>query len=235
MGNKKKRGGVKGYKSAKLHWKNVMEVYKFNINELKNSDIEKEMLEVIDYKRRETLGRIKNRKVYLHSLVGEWMIRQKTTEKTGLDSKRLVIERNEYGKPYFLNFPEIHFNISHSGNWVLGILSNRKCGIDVEQMKETHMDIARRFFANDEYQMLLQEKGEKQRRLFYELWTLKESYVKYEGTGMTLPFHQFCVERNESGWRLKKELVDKCQFYEVEVAAGYIAYACISEKGLFRF
>ena len=178
----------------------MAEIYKFNIREFENPDMEKQMLEIISREKREALSRIKNRESYLRSLAGEGMIRQKAAEKTGIHPQQLVIRKNEYGKPYFLNFPEVHFNISHSGEWVLGILSEKECGIDVELVKEARMDVAKRFFAKEEYELLLQKEGEKRRALFYELWTLKESYVKYKGMGLALPFHQFCFERDSSEW-----------------------------------
>ena len=135
-------------------------------------------------------------------------------------------------KPYFQNVKDIQFSISHSGDWWACAISRETVGLDIQKEQKCRADrLARRFFHPLEVTWL-EKNGYSH---FCKVWAYKESYVKYEGTGMTLPFHQFCFERNESGWRLKKELVDKCQFYEVEVAAGYIAYACISEKGLFRF
>lgn len=208
----------------------MAEIYKFHIKTLENPDMEKQMLETISREKREALSRIKNRESYLRSLAGEGMIRQKAAEKTGMHPKQLIIGKNEYEKPYFLNLPEVHFNISHSGEWVLGILSEAECGIDVEQVKEARMDVAKRFFAKEEYQMLLQEEGEARRALFYELWTLKESYVKYKGMGLALPFHQFCFERDRSGWKIKGEIGEGCRFYKVDVAAGYTAYACVDKR-----
>lgn len=214
-------------------WKairSMAEIYKFNIREFENPDMEKQMLETVSREKKDTLRRIKNRESYLRSLAGEGMIRQKAAEKTGMHPQQLVIWKNEYGKPYFLNLPEVHFNISHSGEWVLGILSEKECGIDVELVKEAQMDVAKRFFAKEEYELLLQKEGEERRALFYELWTLKERYVKYKGMGLALPFHQFCFMQNSSGWELKGKTEDSCRFCAVDVAAGYAAYACIGEK-----
>lgn len=208
----------------------MAEIYKFNIREFENPDMEKQMLETISRENRDTLRRIKNRESYLRSLAGEGMIRQKAAEKTGIHPQQLVIRKNEYGKPYFLNLPEVHFNISHSGEWILGILSEKECGIDVELVKEARMDVAKRFFAKEEYELLLQKEGEKRRALFYELWTLKESYVKYKGMGLALPFHQFCFERDRSEWKLRGETGGACRFCKVDVAAGYTAYACIDKR-----
>lgn len=89
------------------------------------------------------------------------------------------------------------------------------------------MDVAKRFFAKEEYELLLQKEGEERRALFYELWTLKESYVKYKGMGLALPFHQFCFERDRSEWKLTG---GACRFCKIDVAAGYTAYACIDKR-----
>ena len=45
------------------------------------------------------------------------------------------ISFEKYGKPYFLNYPKIHFNISHCDKAVTCILSKRPVGIDVESIK----------------------------------------------------------------------------------------------------
>ena len=44
------------------------------------------------------------------------------------------LQMDKFGKPYFVN-SKIHFNISHSGNFVVMAVSDWNIGIDVQRLK----------------------------------------------------------------------------------------------------
>ena len=77
------------------------------------------------------------------------------------------------------------FNLSHSGRYAACIVGAGVCGIDIEQIKEKRefTCIAERFFCENEKTYL---KSEETSEAFYKIWTLKESYMKYTGTGFAL-------------------------------------------------
>jgi 4'-phosphopantetheinyl transferase len=104
--------------------------------------------------------------------------------------KDILISRNEYGKPYLEN-KDIFFNNSHSGKWVVCGISKYEVGIDVEKIKNIDINIAKRFFHKDEYLYLL--KNENKKDFFYKLWTLKESFIKADGRGLSLGLDSFCI------------------------------------------
>ena len=53
-----------------------------------------------------------------------------------ISENNFMIERGEFGKPYLRDFPELHFNVSHSGTkMVLAISHEMPVGIDIEQIK----------------------------------------------------------------------------------------------------
>lgn len=100
------------------------------------------------------------------------------------------------GKPYLTDYPEVHFNLSHSGDWVVVAVSNEFVGIDVEKRVPTDKckDIAKRFFHPEEIMDLDLYKDAMLGWRFLHYWTCKEAYVKYLGTGLRTPLNQFCVE-----------------------------------------
>ncbi|MCD8013104.1 MAG: 4'-phosphopantetheinyl transferase superfamily protein [Lachnospiraceae bacterium] len=101
--------------------------------------------------------------------------------------------KGEYGKPYFPDFPEIHFNLSHSGNIALAVFADREVGCDIEYRKRTNEALARRFFCRKEADWMLAAPGEKEKEeRFYRIWTLKESFLKATGQGLHLPLNSFC-------------------------------------------
>lgn len=104
---------------------------------------------------------------------------------------------NEYGKPYLLNAGAPFFNLSHSGKWVLCGISDHEIGVDVEQMGEVETDIARQFFHPQEYAAIeCAAATGNESEAFFSIWTLKESYIKYLGAGMSVPLDSFffCIE-----------------------------------------
>ena len=100
--------------------------------------------------------------------------------------------REGCGKPRIRELPEFHYSLSHSGPWVVLAFGPEEVGIDVE---EINMDVkkeklARRYFTQAEQAYLFRSEEGRDRR-FFEIWTAKESYVKYLGTGLQTPLTSF--------------------------------------------
>jgi 4'-phosphopantetheinyl transferase len=98
-----------------------------------------------------------------------------------------------HGKPYLIEFPNIHFSVSHTGSYWGCAIGESPLGFDLEepearfarntkpQQQKRWEGIAKRFFAPEEYEWI-KESGEE---AFFRLWVLKEAYGKYKGTGIT--------------------------------------------------
>ena len=87
------------------------------------------------------------------------------------------------GKPYFRDLP-FCFNLSHSGDYVLCIISSEEIGADIQQHCGKNVEkLARRFFTEREA-AALEQAGEERERLFYRLWARKEAYGKLTGKGI---------------------------------------------------
>ena len=56
------------------------------------------------------------------------------------------LARTERGKPYFPQFPGLHFNLSHSGQLTLCALSHLPVGVDIEQLRPHIHDISYRTY-----------------------------------------------------------------------------------------
>ncbi|MEG2200143.1 MAG: 4'-phosphopantetheinyl transferase superfamily protein [Anaerovorax sp.] len=92
------------------------------------------------------------------------------------------------------NAPEaIRFSISHSGNWWACLIGFHEMGLDIEDLEKGRMRmadskvnqkrgeaIAKRFFTKEEYEYVLAQGTP----AFYKIWTRKEAYTKYLGTGI---------------------------------------------------
>ncbi len=88
------------------------------------------------------------------------------------------------GKPYFAE-GKVCFNISHSKERVIVALSPESVGCDVEHERKGAVNIASRFFSDDECRALSSIEDEHERvKYFTKLWTAKESVVKCCGEGI---------------------------------------------------
>lgn len=96
----------------------------------------------------------------------------------GIDCPKL--ELGPYGKPFLPGGPE--FNISHSRGYVAVAISDQPVGLDMELVRSYHEKLPERIFSPGELEWF-QRRG-RTRVDFFTLWTLKESYYKYLGTGL---------------------------------------------------
>ena len=109
-------------------------------------------------------------------------------------SNGIAYQYNEWGKPYLKNIQNVFFNISHSGEYVVCALADNEIGIDIEQIKDIDVKIAKGLFHPNEYSQIINEENEQKRLdLFYNYWVRKESYVKALGEGMHFEFNTFDV------------------------------------------
>ncbi len=100
---------------------------------------------------------------------------------------------NRYGRPEIDaagGSSSLRFNLTHSGDLVACVVSKTiACGIDVESMRpvENLMRLARAVLAPQELEELRSRPPGERLAHFYEYWTLKESYIKARGLGLSLP------------------------------------------------
>jgi 4'-phosphopantetheinyl transferase len=108
----------------------------------------------------------------------------------------LRLEREERGKPFLaVGESPPSFNLSHAGTHA--VLAVTACAAEIGVDTERHRSgrrfeaLARRHFASVEVAQFaaLPEAG--RLACFYDLWTLKEAYVKARGMGLALPLDGF--------------------------------------------
>lgn len=141
------------------------------------------------------------------------------------------IKCEEHGKPFLDGYSDIHFNISHSDNIVVCAFYDKPIGIDVECIKDFKESLIKKILTNDELQVLkkYEKKKAAYQELFYRFWTLKESYLKWDGSGFfkepkNVSF-QFDFEEGDMLFpiRCSDERVD---FYQMRLDANVILSIC---------
>ena len=148
----------------------------------------------------------------------------------GLRECDMVYETNLNGKPFFREYPQIRFSLSHSGEYVMAAFSDVEIGCDIQQMKQTDLKIARRFFAPEEYAYIKEQEEESaQEEAFYRIWVLKESFLRAVGTGMALSMTDFSIQIQEDRVIGVRQNVNQKEytFEEYNLIKGYKAACCI--------
>lgn len=108
---------------------------------------------------------------------------------------------NEHGKPETgEGFPQIHFNLSHSGGLALCAMhANREVGVDVEPLeRRIGPDTAASVLSKDEWRIYSQTGEEDKPAVFLRYWVLKEAYLKATGKGLSLPLSDFSFHFDHS-------------------------------------
>ncbi len=111
-----------------------------------------------------------------------------------------TIERENNGKPYINCEHKLYFNLSHSGHCVMCAISDGPIGIDLQQIVHNGkvLQIANRFFAKEDIALLENTNEEHENEAFTRIWSQKESYLKYLGTGLGKGLHTFFIDTDTS-------------------------------------
>ena len=155
-------------------------------------------------------------------------IRTADNTNENIDSKEQVFETEIYpgGKPYLKDYPEICFNISHSGDYVCCVVGDEPVGVDIQKIVPVKAGLAERFFTEDESRQLKELSKEKREQLFFRMWSIKESYIKFTGQGMKQGIDTFEIDWEKGCIRDKANSEIKAYFDEYPYIEGYSLAVC---------
>lgn len=103
-----------------------------------------------------------------------------------------------YGKPFLAEFPMIHFNLSHSGNIAACIVDTSPVGIDVEVTGKYSFSLAKSCMNINELKDIASSHNPEFD--FLKLWTMKESFSKLKGDGITNDFRYLLNSTTGINW-----------------------------------
>ena len=158
-----------------MEWR-VCKIADFNAEELKRC------FALAEPERKQAILQIRSEERQKETLCGEWLAKTMLSEQCNLPIEKIHILRQPKGKPFAADCP-LHFNISHSGGYVACAISEQPLGIDLERNRGSDLRVARRICSPRELAWLAPDQPDAPRR-FLQIWTAKEAYVKYLGTGL---------------------------------------------------
>lgn len=165
-----------------------MEIYIKAISDFSNAEY-KEYYEMMDDTRKSAILRLRFDGDKKRSILGEALVRKAISKKCNMAERDILFCREDYGKPFCLN-ADIHFSISHSKEMVACAISQNRIGIDIEKMRKLETRIARISCTEKDLEYVfgfngIPEEFDKDSLLrFFRLWTAKEAYFKFQGTGI---------------------------------------------------
>jgi 4'-phosphopantetheinyl transferase len=127
------------------------------------------------------------------AIIGVVLSRSVLCKRLGLMNSELNINVSPSGKAYVRGARDFEFNIAHSGDWIVCGAGQGRIGVDVERIAEPDAGFAERYFSLPEAELLRTSDAASRRQLFFSIWTLKESYVKALGKGLTMPLDGFSL------------------------------------------
>lgn len=172
----------------------------------------------------QSIGQLARRQEYLLS---RGLLRRLLAERLQCRPDALQFCSNPHGKPV-LNDGRWQFNLSHSGDWLaIALCATGPLGVDIEmgQRRRQILPLARRFYAQSEYEWLLALPEAEQEPAFYRFWSRKEAVLKAYGAGIAAGLDKVCFVPQQA-WRLDNQLDE--QDYRVQdwpIGRGWLSLA----------
>jgi 4'-phosphopantetheinyl transferase len=159
---------------------------------------------------------------------------------TGVDPREWRFRANSFGRPQ-IAWPrlgiDIDFNLSNTRGLVACIVTaGTPAGVDVESVHRTGgTSVLERCFASHEVVSLQTLSEAQRRRRCFELWTLKEAYVKARGLGLSLPLEgcSFDLEGKSITATFDSQVLDTptdWQFVSRTIGSHYVLAAAIASR-----
>jgi len=177
----------------------MAQIYATFIHERIPESVFHHLLSCIAPDKRERICRYRHHETARQSLAAEILVRTLACRMLSLHNNQLSFKKNSWGKPYLAGSHDFHFNVSHSNAWVICAVDSLPVGLDIELVAPVNLTIADRFFAAPEVRQLHNLPAEMRLDRFYELWTLKESYIKSIGKGLSIPLSAFAFHISPDG------------------------------------
>lgn len=136
-----------------------------------------------------------------------------------MEFDRRKVEKGIHGKPFWKPEKGICFNVSNTEGLVVCAVARCEVGVDGEKVKKVRIPVVRRCCSLKEQRYILgkdqEEMDEAAYSRFFQIWTLKESYIKMTGAGMSFPVEQieFDVVKkdcfgNQNGYFVQRQTGD---------------------------
>lgn len=215
---------------------------------------EKQLLRFVSEARRNKIYRCRSAHDQRLSLYAALTVRMGISILTNAEADKLTFSQEKMRKPFVNEFPDIDFSYSHTKSMVLcGITKQGSIGADVEILRDAPLSVMKKAFCTEEQRYVLNIppaaalpdtagiseesviSSPVSRERFFEIWTKKEAYTKYLGTGLAAPLQEINTLSSDLApgfytWRQEQHI---CSVYGEETCRPLPVM--LSEKEIFDF
>lgn len=187
-------------------------------------------LDKVEEERRKKILLMKNEESRLRSLTAGSLLYFALCNRMGDIGKSrdsFLIGYGKNGKPYLKESAKVHFNLSHSGTYVCCAVGDTPVGMDIQKITDVERRLAGRFFTEEDNKRLdACSSKEDRKKLFFQMWSIKESFIKLTGEGMAKGLNTFEIDwqRNQVLDKGKKGSI--AYFMTCNKLEGYSACLC---------
>lgn len=201
--------------------------------------------------RRNAINKLKNKSAIYTSITAGRLLQDVLARELGLLPEEIEIGRGKQGKPFIINYEQFKYNISHSGEYVVLAYGDKELGVDIEQVRSIEensgveveeaykkyskrdIKVSERYFCDVETEYIINNKPvwfEKVSGRYYSnsnvnfalTWTMKESFVKLMGCGITVPLNSFQID-------YKNKKINNNKYFEYWQQDDMIICLCTEE------
>lgn len=169
------------------------------------------LLRRLSQERQQHILRFRHYDDRLRSLIGSLLIQMQLGIKLKCEPMELKYQVNKFGK-YELANHKLHFNISHAGQYVICAISDSPVGIDIEQKQYRDFSLFQSVWTEKEKKLFQIDSLED----FYFLWTAKESYVKWLGTGLATDLKSIDIDPDGMCYQNGKKAAVRIQTISID-------------------
>lgn len=192
-------------------------IYIANINIVRNEESYKKACDVLPEERVRKASLFVRENDRLRCITAGLLVKRGLFE-ANIPESESETAYTEHKKPFLKEHPELHINISHSGDYAVAAFSDEEVGIDIEKIRNVTPSLMRYTLDEREFASLEDLSGDRLEKAFFKYWTAKESFVKYLGIGLT-------VRPAEINSTYAEEL-SHVNFYHFDTLAGYSLTVC---------
>lgn len=195
---------------------------------------------VSEYRRNKVnrLARIDDKRM---SLAAGVLLAYALDKKFGIKENNMNYICSKGGKPYLEGRSDVFFSISHTSGFVAVIVGDAPCGIDIECVRKFPASIVNRLFSAKDRDIYNSDdlSEEEKDRYAVSVWTRREAYVKFTGTGILMndDAQKHVMEKNYmksmgcdvSNWYGELKLCDNNEYgdFDFKTAGKSIAAVCV--------
>ena len=91
---------------------------------------------------------------------------------------------------------DLDFNISHSGEWIVcAVTLSGRVGVDIEAVRDIPLTDFTRVMTPEQWAEI--HAAKQPADTFFRYWAMKESVIKANGKGLSIPLHQLEIENGK--------------------------------------